>query len=97
MDLSQRSLQNNGKLFKILNLFLNDWPKTGKYSKDYLGLNIDQITMCYTSVDLSQRALQTNGNFYKFQICFLIIGQKPRNIHRIARCDQSAMCCYSGC
>ena len=70
MDLSQRALQTNGKLFKILNLFLNDWPKTGKYSKDYLGLNIDQITMCYTSVDLSQRALQTNGNFLQISNLF---------------------------
>ena len=53
--------------FQISNSFSNIWPKTLIFSKEYRGVNIDQIAMCYISMDSSQRALQTNEKFF-FQI-----------------------------
>ena len=38
--------------FQILNLFLNFWPKSKTFSKEYRGVNIDQIAMYYISMDL---------------------------------------------
>ena len=64
MDLSQRALQTNRKLFQISNSFSNFWPKTEICSKVQRGVNIDQIAMCCISMDSSQRALQTNEKLF---------------------------------
>ena len=62
MDLSQRTLQTNGKLFfKFVLKFL---AETEKYSKEKRGMNIHQIAMCHISMDSSQRALQTKGKYF---------------------------------
>ena len=82
MDLSQRVPQTNGKLFFQITNF---WPKTKKYSKEWRGVNIDQITMCYISMDSSQRLLQTTERLFKFQLSFQNFGQKPSIFKRIAR------------
>ena len=44
--------------FQISNSFSNYWLKTEKYSREYRGVNIDQIPICYISIDSSQQALQ---------------------------------------
>ena len=80
MDLSQRALQTNGKLFfQISNSFTNFWLKTEIFSKEYQGVNIDQIAMCCISMDSSQQALQTNGKlFSNFELVFEFFSRKPK-------------------
>ena len=55
MDLSQRALQTNEKLFS--NLFLKFWPKTEKHSNEWRGVNIDQSAMYYISINSTRQAL----------------------------------------
>ena len=71
MDLHQRVLHTNGKLFsnfklvfEILAKNIKFLPKIKKYSKELQGMNIDQIATCYISMDSSQRALQTNEKLF---------------------------------
>ena len=60
-------------LLQISNSFLKFWLKTGKHSKVYRGVNIDESAMCYISMDLSLQVLQTNENlFLNFGIIFQI-------------------------
>ena len=54
MDLSQRSLQINGKLFSNFKLIFILMAENPKIFKQIGGVNIDQSAMCYyISMDLS--------------------------------------------
>ena len=47
-----------------------------KYSNEWRGVIIDQITMCYISMDSSRRALQTNGKLFIISESFFKLVKK---------------------
>ena len=57
MDLPQQVIQTNGKLFSNFEFVFKFLAENRNFSKEYRGVNIDFIAMCYTSTDSSQRAL----------------------------------------
>ena len=71
MDLSQRALQTNGKLFPNFESVFEFSAENRKFSKEWRGVNINQIAMCHISMYSSQRALQINEKVFRI-ICWFV-------------------------
>ena len=74
MDLTQRSLESNGKLFLNFKLSFQNFCQKPKNVQTNRSDNIDQSEMYYIPMDLTRQALQTNVKlFSNFVISFSII------------------------
>ena len=94
MDLSQWALQTNGKFFFFyFELVFTFLAENKFFSKEWRGVNIDQIAMFNVSMDSSQRALQNNENIF-LQIRFRVNGQKQKILKRIVRREYWFEYCY---
>ena len=85
MNLFQRALQTNGKLFTNFELVFEFLAENIIFSNQYQGVIIDQSVMCYISMDSSRQALQTNGKLFFLNIKTEKYSNEYRGVNIVCR------------